>query len=118
MAFDDDNLELANGMADAGSGWSWVSMSNYLGQMKKHFAAGPHRLTIVGREDGCKIDVVKISTSRMVPDPGQLKPDAVGIRSMHNEQCTMNSGVYDLLGRPAPSAHGVRIVAGRKHIYK
>ena len=118
MAFDDDTPSLANGMADAGNVWSWVSMSNYLGQMRKHLEPGQHSLTIVSREDGAKLDVLKISTSRMLPDPGVLKPETDGIKQVHSSKFIVQS-VYDLQGRPlSRPAKGVYVVDGKKRLNK
>ncbi len=120
VAFDDATPVLANGFADAGNGWVWVNVSNYA-SINKHLTAGVHTLNIVGREDGAKLDVVKITTSRMTPDPSELNPTVTSVRSVQPAAALHQNGIYNLHGqrlRSLDGQKGIFIVDGQKQFVR
>lgn len=121
VAFDDATPVLANGFASGGDGWTWLSVSSYANGITKHFNPGEHQLVIVGREDGAKLDVVKITTGRMVPDPYELNPEATDIKFVPYTMDAANKGIYNLQGLRMVSTKGLKgvyIVDGVKCVFK
>ena len=118
VAYDSNTPARSNGLAAGGNAWTWMNLGNYVddGTLSVHLTPGDHQLVIVGREDGAKIDCVKLSTSRVTPDPGVLVPNAIyGII----DDKPLNRRPYDLQGRPvAPATRGLQILDGRKTIVK
>ena len=120
VGYDSDDPARANGLAASGNAWTWLNMGSYIddGKLNVHLASGSHRLIIVGREDGAKIDCIKISTSRMVPDANVMVPKETGINTaQHAAVSAAGKGAHDLLGRPVGQVvKGVYIVKGKKHL--
>ena len=121
VAFDDATPVMANGFADVGNGWSWANVGSYCGGLTTHLAPGPHKLVIVGREDGMKIDVVKITTSRVTPDPNVLNPTLTGVHVVRQDVDDSVSETYNLQGQRVKRESikkGVYVVKGKKHVVR
>jgi len=121
VAFDDATPVMANGFADVGNGWSWANVGSYCAGLTTHLAPGPHKLVIVGREDGMKIDVVKITTSRVTPDPNVLNPTLTGVHVVRQDVDDSASETYNLQGQRVKRESikkGVYVVKGKKHVVR
>ena len=120
VAYDANTPARSNGLAAAGNAWTWMDLGSYVdsGTLAIHLTPGEHQLCIVGREDGAKIDCVKISTSRVVPDPNVLVPEESGIQSVTIRPVS-SGAAYDLQGRKVSGTQqrsGIIIVDGKKQI--
>jgi len=121
IKIDDQGYYRANGLCTNGQ-WQWLDFGAHVDDSSTpifNLTPGRHKLSIASREDGARLDRICISSYDQAPTGLGEPSEAVGIRSMIDEQKNSFGNVYSLLGYKLDNPRrGINIIDRKKILIK